>query len=1011
MILKHAKIPKAFKITKQSLEKLKSEEVPDEALEDLRGLENQEFTSEEKFLDSLERAIGEQQTNKFKLLILKYARILGEVLEKLQSLENQKFTSEEKFLNRLKIEIGEQQTDKFKTLILKYACDMQLTPDIQKQLGNVEEASGIALDDVNQRLYVSDMTRNVKYFDINDLLAPNLTVPQAGSFTVLQKAQSIAVDPQNGFVYIGSSYTKRQQGLLSKYDINSGNVTQIQINQYEKIAGLVVDQQTGYLYVTIHDYSPGRLRGSDLIRTYDCALVRQHDKQTGSIERPTGIIIRTTTSGTKEILVIAAEYDTNLVKAGNVNYIIIRQYNISDGKLQSLGSLQRLRSFEISIPRDSQEGAVGLAVDMVAKILFITYEKRNVIHLVDAELMEGVGVAFAPEANNLAGIVVDHLDDVPSNLRQEFSNYGITLLEDASIETEIPSLKWKIDNGSENYIINKTGGTLGIYREDNLNNCLFNVNLEIANDLKPKIYTVDRNSSNLYVYTWNSIEKTLILDGKKTLGGVGKAYGIALDDIRNRLYVGDMTRNIKYFNTDELLQSGGSTVKPQGSYKVSQKVQGIAVDPRNGFIYTGNCFREDNNRNSIPGLLCKYDINAQRETPLELIGNDWVAGLDVDPDTSRLYLTTGHQRSGGTDEIRVYDSDLKELVTVGNNSGNTDIGDPTGIAVGVSWNPLKLEIDDNPDLVLPNGTIDYTISCQNNKGGEVNDVKIITTLSDSTNFVNATNCNILNGRTVEWNIGTLVDQESRTVNLQVQLNGTVQPGNRIYNAFDITSEELAKTTKVEETTVSQPLNLKISDNRDPVPSGETVIYTIDYDNPNDKPVHNVVITYSLPHKVKFELATDNKRYDPDNLEVKWTINEFSAGATGSVAVTVRVNAEPGTQINNVCTVKSDNTSENTANETTTVSTPSLIEIISDYKEAFPGETITYTIIYTNQNDIPLNNAVISYSLPDEVKFESATDNGQYDSSNHKVKWFIDSIPASGEKIVKLEVKIKPREME
>jgi cell division ATPase FtsA len=63
----------SFKITKQSLENLKSEGVPNDVLEKLQSLKNQEIIGEEKFLDILKGTIGDEQTVRFKSLILKHA--------------------------------------------------------------------------------------------------------------------------------------------------------------------------------------------------------------------------------------------------------------------------------------------------------------------------------------------------------------------------------------------------------------------------------------------------------------------------------------------------------------------------------------------------------------------------------------------------------------------------------------------------------------------------------------------------------------------------------------------------------------------------------------------------------------------------------------------------------------------------------------------------------------------------------------------------------------------------
>ena len=62
-----------LRITEQTLKNLRLKNVPDDVLDKLQSLENQEFTRKERFLDSLKRAIGDEQTVRFESLILKHA--------------------------------------------------------------------------------------------------------------------------------------------------------------------------------------------------------------------------------------------------------------------------------------------------------------------------------------------------------------------------------------------------------------------------------------------------------------------------------------------------------------------------------------------------------------------------------------------------------------------------------------------------------------------------------------------------------------------------------------------------------------------------------------------------------------------------------------------------------------------------------------------------------------------------------------------------------------------------
>ncbi len=75
-----------FKITEQSLENLKTEGVPDDVLKKLQILKNQKVTGEEEFLGVLRGTIGDEQTDRFKSLILKHAESAVNLVKKIDAL-------------------------------------------------------------------------------------------------------------------------------------------------------------------------------------------------------------------------------------------------------------------------------------------------------------------------------------------------------------------------------------------------------------------------------------------------------------------------------------------------------------------------------------------------------------------------------------------------------------------------------------------------------------------------------------------------------------------------------------------------------------------------------------------------------------------------------------------------------------------------------------------------------------------------------------------------------------
>ena len=310
-----------------------------------------------------------------------------------------------------------------------------------------------------------------------------------------------------------------------------------------------------------------------------------------------------------------------------------------------------------------------------------------------------------------------------------------------------------------------------------------------------KVYTVDRNTNKLYVYNWNPATTTLSLLAQVNLTDVSKAHGLALDDVADLLYVGDnvATNNIRVFNTADW--------SPNASYTVSQAVQGIAVDTANGFIYTG-CAVPD--YGSL-GLLCKYDMNNDTETSVNIrtlpgaVTIDNVVGLAVDQNTGLLYITTGNQYGGGlggSDRIMVFNSSLTLL------NCTSDIGNPTGIAIPieeVGYNPLGLSKTDAPDPVTPGGTITYTLSFDNLLNNfTVNNVVIVDALPPETTFVSASGGGTYYAITheVTWNIGTLpAGAPPQTLTLVVTVEAGTTNGTILDNAATIDSDQTPPTTK------------------------------------------------------------------------------------------------------------------------------------------------------------------------------------------------------------------------
>lgn len=350
---------------------------------------------------------------------------------------------------------------------------------------------------------------------------------------------------------------------------------------------------------------------------------------------------------------------------------------------------------------DRDGGAVGLTIDTDSEFLFVTFEFSGTLDMVDATTMIRVGQVVAPEANNLAGIVVDQ---------------G-----------------------------------------------------------KSKVYAVDRGTSKLYVYDWDASVPSLTLEGGtyKTLTNA-TGWGIALDESTGLLYITNGNNTIRYYDT--------ATWTEQGSFTVTPRVIGLAIDTTNNFVYSGGW---------SSATLSKYDLNTDTETTIST--SRYPIGFAVDPQTSLLYVTYY-----SNDRLRVFDSDLALHWESG------DLGNPTGVCVPgkeVSYNPLNLTKTDTPDPVVTGNDLTYELCFDNvNNQLDVSNVIITDAVPDMTSFVSASGPYTEDGTTVTWDFGNVPAGDAGQC-VDMVVNVSALAGSVIVNSATIDSDDTPPTTVNESTDV------------------------------------------------------------------------------------------------------------------------------------------------------------------------------------------------------------------
>jgi uncharacterized repeat protein (TIGR01451 family) len=456
---------------------------------------------------------------------------------------------------------------------------------------------------------------------------------------------------------------------------------------------------------------------------------------------------------------------------------------------------------------------------------------------------------------------------------------------------------------------------------------------------------------------------------------------------------------------------------------LSRTVISVAVDVKNGFVYTGAGYAGNT-------YLTQYHLptGIKREVQVGLEGG--VMGLAVDPDTGLVYLSTGKNNEPGGDNLLVYDTALRQIDAVFN------MGNPTTLVIPakqVGYNPLNLRktIVDGPSgdtapngvpYVGPGDTVTYKIHYDNNNGYTATNVSILDTLPDGVIFVRADDAagsGQYNSKThtYEWSYPSLPPGSSGALELTIQVPRDIEIGKTIANTVTINSNETPQTTmSANVVTMNNPLNLTksifggVDDQVKGVDVNEPITYTICFDNnDNDFSVTDVTIVDVLPDEVSFVAADEGQEYgayDALTHTFAWSYPFLKPGSFVCLGLVVHVNPDvaPGTIITNSAIVDSNETEPVTASvDAVTYLDPlSLSKSIVGAEEGqrkwvSTDEKITYAIRFQNKNDSSLNNVSIVDTLPREVSFIRARADdsgvfGRYDSKTHTYTWSYASLP-------------------
>ena len=304
---------------------------------------------------------------------------------------------------------------------------------------------------------------------------------------------------------------------------------------------------------------------------------------------------------------------------------------------------------------------------------------------------------------------------------------------------------------------------------------------------------------------------------------------------------------------------------------------------------------------------------------------------------------------------------LTNNVTVGDKRASVDVTVPEII-------PAKSVDVENPNF---NDEITYTVTVTNNGVVDAKQVVVRDVLGEGLKFVKATGEYTFDedSRTVTW-IVDLAKGESQTFYVTA-----------VAEAYGVLSNNVFVGDKIASAVVTVPEIIpgKSVDVENPN-FGDTVTYTVTVTNNGVVDAKQVVVVDSLDEGLTFVNASDNGVWNPFKRTVTWTV-DLAKGESKVFTVIATVSAYGN--IPNTVSVGDKSSSVN-------IAVPEIIPGKTvDVENPNFGDTVTYTVVVTNNGVVDAKQVVVRDILDKGLKFVKATGEYTFDEDSRTVTWIID----------------------
>ena len=328
----------------------------------------------------------------------------------------------------------------------------------------------------------------------------------------------------------------------------------------------------------------------------------------------------------------------------------------------------------------------------------------------------------------------------------------------------------------------------------------------------------------------------------------------------------------------------------------------------------------------------------------------WVVDIAAD---SSLDLTV----TAVADEYGV----LTNNVTVGDKRASVDVTVPEII-------PGKSVDVENPNF---GDTVTYTVTVTNNGVVDAKQVVVVDHLDKGLKYVSSSHNGVYDeaSHTVTWVVDIAADSS---------LDLTVTA---VADEYGVLTNNVTVGDKTASVDVTVPEIIPTKDVNNTAPNfGDKVEYTITLSNNGVVDAKQVVVVDTLDEGLTFVSASDNGVWNPFKRTVTWTV-DLAKGESKVFTVIATVSAYGN--IPNTVSVGDKSSSVN-------IVVPEIIPGKTvDVENPNFGDTVTYTVVVTNNGVVDAKQVVVRDILDKGLKFVKATGEYTFDEDSRTVTWIID----------------------